>query len=65
MNEFLKAMSALDEKTKAERALKDLQQVQGEEQVQFRVWLANAYVYLALFVKCSAAEYLLSFGSVC
>uniref|UniRef100_A0A3B3B457 Leucine zipper transcription factor-like protein 1 n=1 Tax=Oryzias melastigma TaxID=30732 RepID=A0A3B3B457_ORYME len=27
------AMSALDEKTKAERALKDLQQIQGEQQV--------------------------------
>lgn len=30
-------MSAIDEKTKAERALKDLQKVQGEEQVLFKV----------------------------
>uniref|UniRef100_A0A3Q0QTE9 Leucine zipper transcription factor-like protein 1 n=1 Tax=Amphilophus citrinellus TaxID=61819 RepID=A0A3Q0QTE9_AMPCI len=30
------AMSALDEKSKAERALKDLQRVQGEQQVRFQ-----------------------------
>lgn len=33
-------MSALDEKSKAERALKDLQRVQGEQQVRYRVLLA-------------------------
>ncbi|CAG5896150.1 unnamed protein product [Menidia menidia] len=33
------AMSALDEKTKAERALKDLQKVQGEQQVPLHVCL--------------------------
>lgn len=38
-------MSALDEKTKAERALKDLQKVQGEEQVLFGVWLANSFPF--------------------
>lgn len=38
------AMSALDEKTKAERALKDLQKVQGEEQVLLGVWLANIFL---------------------
>lgn len=31
------AMSALDEKTKAERALKDLQKTQGEQQVLFHI----------------------------
>lgn len=31
------AMSALDKKTKAERALKDLEKVQGEQQVLFHI----------------------------
>lgn len=34
------AMSALDEKTKAERALKDLQKMQGEQQVRLQVRFA-------------------------
>lgn len=42
-------MSALDEKTKAERALKDLQKVQGEEQVLFGVWLANTFPFYYFF----------------
>lgn len=36
-DELYQAMSALDEKTKAERALKDLQMVQGEQQVLFHI----------------------------
>ncbi|KAF6720560.1 Leucine zipper transcription factor-like protein 1 [Oryzias melastigma] len=38
------AMSALDEKTKAERALKDLQQIQGEQQVRVRVTVRPLHV---------------------
>lgn len=37
-------MSALDEKTRAERALKDLKKVQGEQQVRFGVWLASSSI---------------------
>lgn len=65
-------MSALDEKTKAERALKDLQKVQGEEQVLFGGWLANSfpfyYFYLFFFNSISqfiASENSLSFGFIC
>lgn len=38
-------MSAIDEKTKAERALKDLQKVQGEERVLLQVLL----LFLVIF----------------
>ena len=32
---FCQAMSAMDEKSQAERALKDLQKIQGEQQVEY------------------------------
>lgn len=59
-------MSALDEKTKAERALKDLQKVQGEEQVLFGVWLVTNFTLNPVFFlffclkKSVASKHLLS-----
>lgn len=65
-------MSALDEKTKAERALKDLQKVQGEEQVLFGGWLANSFPFYYFFFfffnsisQFIASENSLSFGFIC
>ena len=40
------AMSALDERTRAERALKDLQKVQGEQQVLFHVWSTSYFIVI-------------------
>lgn len=42
-------MSALDEKSRAERALKDLQRVQGEQQVRFQMWLSVSKCHLLTF----------------
>lgn len=42
-------MSALDERTKAERALKDLQKAQDEQQVLVQVWFAFINPYLPYF----------------
>lgn len=39
-------MSAIDEKTKAEKALKDLQKVQGEERVSLKVFF---YLFILFF----------------
>ena len=52
---FYQAMGALDEKTKAERALKDLQKVQGEQQVLRQACLAVNHLAFAfhLFFRIS------------
>lgn len=48
--DVFQAMSALDEKTKAERALKDLQKVQGEQQVLLHVWPEQSFIIIHIFV---------------
>lgn len=53
-------MSAMDEKTKAERALKDLQKVQGEERVLLEVF----YLFYFDFTQVAASQYLLLFGFI-
>lgn len=52
-------MSALDEKTKAERALKDLQKVQGEQQVLLEVWFAESitFFFLSFWFACHFATF--------
>lgn len=56
-------MSAIDEKTKAEKALKDLQKVQGEERVSLKVYL---FIYSFFhFPQVAASQYLLLFGFIC
>lgn len=42
-------MSALDEKTKAERTLKDLQKVQGEQQVLFPITTVCDMFFIFVF----------------
>lgn len=58
--ESLQAMSAIDEKTKAERALKDLQKVQGEERVLFKV----LYLFFNPHCQVAASQYLPLFGFI-
>lgn len=57
-------MSALDEKTKAERALQDLQKVQGEQQVMCLTDV-QAMWHLYFAVKCVALVWIHPFLLLC